>query len=56
MTKEKIGTTFSIISIVNNLGVILASYAGAIMLDYLNVITNKEKLNPVVQFTDGSHN
>ena len=39
MTKEKIGTTFSIISIVNNLGVILASYAGAIMLDYLNVIT-----------------
>lgn len=24
--------------------------------DYLNVITNKEKLNPVVQFTDGSHN
>ena len=39
MTKEKIGTTFSIISIVNNLGVILASYSGAIMLDYLNVIT-----------------
>ena len=39
MTKEKIGTTFSIISIVNNLGGILASYAGAIMLDYLNVIT-----------------
>ena len=39
MTKEKIGTTFSIISIVNNLGVILASYAGAIMLDYFNVIT-----------------
>jgi MFS family permease len=39
MEKEKIGTTFSIISIVNNLGVILASYVGALMLDYLNVMT-----------------
>lgn len=38
MEKEKIGTTFSIISIVNNLGVILASYIGAVMLDYLDVI------------------
>lgn len=37
MEKEKIGTTFSIISIVNHLGVIFASYIGAVMLDYLTV-------------------
>ena len=37
MEKEKIGTTFSIISIVNQLGVIFASYIGAVMLDYLTV-------------------
>lgn len=37
MEKEKIGTTFSIISIVNHLGVIFASYIGAVMLDYLSV-------------------
>lgn len=39
MEKEKIGTTFSIISIVNHLGVIFASYIGAIMLDFLDVDT-----------------
>ncbi len=37
MEKEKIGTTFSIISIVNHLGVVFASYIGAVMLDYLTV-------------------
>lgn len=37
MEKEKIGTTFSIISIVNHLGVLFASYIGAVMLDYLTV-------------------
>ena len=37
MEKEKIGTAFSIISIVNHLGVIFASYIGAVMLDYLSV-------------------
>lgn len=39
MEKEKIGTAFSIISIVNHLGVIFASYIGAIMLDFLDVDT-----------------
>lgn len=37
--KEKIASTFSIISIVNHLGVIMASYIGAILLDFMDVDT-----------------
>lgn len=35
--KEKIASTFSVISIINHLGVIMASYMGALMLDFLDV-------------------
>lgn len=36
MEKEKIASTFSIISIVNHLGVIFASYIGALFLDFID--------------------
>lgn len=39
MEKEKIASTFSVISIVNHLGVIVASYIGALMLDFVDVKT-----------------
>ena len=35
--KEKIASTFSIISIINHLGVIMSSYIGAILLDFMDV-------------------
>lgn len=37
--KEKIASTFSIISIVNHLGVLISSYIGAILLDFMDINT-----------------
>ena len=35
--KEKISTTYSLISIINQIGVIVSSYCGSVILDYINL-------------------
>lgn len=37
--KEKVASTFSIISIINHLGVLISSYVGSLLLDFLDINT-----------------
>lgn len=37
--KEKVASTFSIISIINHLGVLISSYVGSILLDFMDINT-----------------